>query len=404
MRLLILADGRSAIALNWISGLLNRGHEIHLASSFPCSPDLPLASLSIVPLAFSQLKRSGQVKAGSQPEIVSQKKGRSLGGAALVGARTWLRQWFGPLTLPSAARRLNAIIHQVQPDLVHAMRIPYEGMAAALALKDTPFPFLVSIWGNDFTLHAPSNPWMGRLTRQTLGRADALHADCARDIRLARSWGFRGDLPEIVLPGAGGVQSEIFYPQRTISSEPGDEQLVVNPRGVRAYVRTDAFFKAIPLVLADYPKARFACVGMAGEAAALRWVRELGVAGSVDLLPSQSRMDMANLFRRAQVAVSPTTHDGTPNTLLEAMACGCFPVVGDLESLREWITPGINGLLVDPSDPQALAQAICQALLNADLRRRAAEINEKLIAERADFQAVMRKAEAFYQDVLTRIS
>jgi len=195
MRLLIFADGRSAIALNWITGILGRGHEIHLASSFPCDPELPLASLTIVPLAFSQIKGSGQVKnrSGSTP-----KRGRSLGGAALVGARTWLRQWFGPLTLPTAARRLESLIRIVQPDMVHAMRIPYEGMAAALAMKNTSAPLLVSIWGNDFTLHAPSTPWMGRLTRQALDRADALHADCFRDVRLGRSWGFQNEKPSII--------------------------------------------------------------------------------------------------------------------------------------------------------------------------------------------------------------
>ncbi len=83
----------------------------------------------------------------------------------------------------------------------------------------------------------------------------------------------------------------------------------------------------------------------------MRWVQELGVAAQVELLPKQTRAQMADLFRRRAVVVSPTTHDGTPNTLLEAMACGCLPVVGDLESLREWITPGVNGLLVDLRHP-----------------------------------------------------
>jgi glycosyltransferase involved in cell wall biosynthesis len=406
MRLLVLADGRSAIALNWISGMLERGHEIHLASSFPCSPELPLASLSIVPLAFSQLKGSGSPKkqAGLRQQNVAPKSGRNLGGAGLVEVRTILRQWFGPLTLPAASGRLQGIIQQVQPDLIHAMRIPYEGMTAAQALKNTSTPLLVSIWGNDFTLHAPSTPWMGRLTRQALVHANALHADCARDIRLAQSWGFRPGLPWTILPGAGGVQSDIFFPDRIDSAQPDtvDGQLIINPRGIRAYVQTETFFRAIPLVLQKFPKAQFACVSMAGEAAALRWVYELGLAGSVNLLPAQSRAQMADLFRKACVTVSPSTHDGTPNTLLEAMACGCFPVVGDLESLREWITPGINGLLVDPADPQALAQAVCQALANADLRRRAAEINVKLVAERADFRIVMLKAEAFYLEIIRK--
>jgi len=118
-----------------------------------------------------------------------------------VRLRTLLRQWLGPLTLPGAARRLNEVIAAVEPELVHAMRIPYEGMLAALAQPQAPL--LVSVWGNDFTLHAPSTPWMRRYTRQALQGAQALHTDCQRDLRLARAWGFSAEKPAVVLPGAG---------------------------------------------------------------------------------------------------------------------------------------------------------------------------------------------------------
>ncbi len=111
---------------------------------------------------------------------------------------------------------------------------------------------------------------------------------------------------------------------------------------------------------------------------------------------------MADLFRRTQVVVSPSTHDGTPNTLLEALACGCFPVVGDLESLREWITPGANGLLVDPGDPQALAGAILQALGQPELRRSAAAYNLRQVEERAEYQRCMQAAERFYIEIKNR--
>ncbi len=132
----------------------------------------------------------------------------------------------------------------------------------------------------------------------------------------------------------------------------------------------------------------------------MRWLDELHIAGNVDLLPVQSRPQMAELFRRSRLAVSPSTHDGTPNTLLEAMACGCVPVAGDLESLREWITPGQNGLLVDPNDPQSIAQGILTALEDEALQQRARSLNAELIAGRAEHDQVMRSAQAFYRSLL----
>ena len=47
------------------------------------------------------------------------------------------------------------------------------------------------------------------------------------------------------------------------------------------------------------------------------------------------------------------------------MAIGCLPVCGDIESIREWITNGENGILVDPTDPYALAEAVQRGIVDA---------------------------------------
>ncbi len=391
MRILFVVDGRSPIALNWMEYFLAGGHQVHLASTFTCQVDPRLASFHVIHAAYSSLKKGGF--AGRKPG------GGTLGGSSLK-LRTLARQWLGPLTLPAAARQLRSVIQEIQPDLLHAMRIPYEGMLAALAQPQVPF--LVSVWGNDFTLHAPATPWMRSLTRRTLQRADALHTDCRRDVRMAKEWGFDPNKPYTVLPGAGGVQMESFYPPQERPGETEREKTVVNPRGFRLYVRNDIFFQAIPGVLKELPEARFLCPNMRGEIQAEKWVEELGIKENVELLPPQTRPQMAQVFRRAAVAVSPSTHDGTPNTLLEAMASGCFPVAGDLESLREWITPGENGLLVDPNDPQALSQAIIMALREPALRQAAQAENLRLVAERAEYKTVMHQAEDFYLRIVGR--
>ncbi len=109
---------------------------------------------------------------------------------------------------------------------------------------------------------------------------------------------------------------------------------------------------------------------------------------------------MVTVYRRAQVTASITEHDGTPNTLLEAMACGCFPVAGDLESIREWLDEGENGFLVDPDQPEDLARALLTALSNPGLRKRAVVRNRRLVEQHATYATVMAKAEAFYSELL----
>ena len=384
MRLLFLADGRSPIALNWIAYFIESGDEVHLVSLYPCQTDLPFASVRWLPTPFL----------GS--EIAAQSSQATLLRRLLPARwRTKLRQQLVPLGLSRPAQQLRQWIEALQPDLVHAMRIPYEGMIAALAKP--PCPLLISVWGNDLTLHVAANSLIRKLTRHTLAQADGLHTDCVRDQRLAREWGFAQDKPAIVQPGAGGVQRALFHPGESTKKQP----IVVNPRGLRAYVRNDTFFGAIPIVRQAMPTVRFLCPAMQGEPEAQRWLQRKQVAEVVELLPRLSRPEMAALFQQAAITVSITDHDGTPNTLLEAMACGSFPIAGDLESLREWITPGVNGDLVSPSDRQGLAFAILCALENEQLRQKAQAINQELIAQRADYARVMPQARDFYRLMLT---
>jgi glycosyltransferase involved in cell wall biosynthesis len=393
MKILFVADGRSPISQNWIRYFAKQesNYAVYLASTFQCELDFPVKRLEFTPVAFSSFKR--------------QSKRPGTESSRTVGLRTLIRQWFGTLTIPRSAKKLRAFINEVKPDLIHAMRVPYEGMLTAQALsrgfgtseKSTrstqPPGFLVSTWGNDFTLHAPSTPLMRRYTRKTMQAITALHADAERDIRLAREWGLGEEKLTLVAPGNGGIRSDIFYPP----SEPVKQPVIINPRGFRPYVRNDIFFKSIPLVLAKRPEAKFVCALMQEEEQVGRWSKELKIEHALQLLPPVAHHEMGEIFRRAQIVISPAVHDGTPNSLLEGMACGCFPIAGDLESIREWITHGQNGLLVNPNDPQSVADGILLAIEREDLRHEAAGLNGKIISARAEYGMNMKRVEEFYK-------
>jgi len=393
MRLLFVCDARSPIALNWISYFVERGDEVHVASTFDFTPHPGFASVNVIPVAFSQLK-------GSQSNQRTRDNNKwVLWNSSLVNFRMAVRRMAAPFTIRSAAENLSNLISQIQPDLVHAMRIPFEGILTARALREIENPpMIVSVWGNDFTLHAAATQWMSRSTKQVISRADGLHTDCQRDQRLASDWGFASDRPNLVIPGNGGIHLELFNPP--MEEAESRKFTVINPRGIRAYIRNDTFFAAIPLILAQLPDTKFICPGMLGEAEAEKFIGALNLTSAVDLLPKVPRHEMADLFRSTAVAVSPSTHDGTPNTLLETMACGCYPVAGDLDSIREWIEPGVNGSLIDPCDPYDLSQAVISALSQEEIRRQAAQFNIALIAKSAEYHSSMDRACNFYQTIV----
>jgi glycosyltransferase involved in cell wall biosynthesis len=408
LHILLVADGRSPIARRWTSSLLAAGEQVTLCSTFACAPLEGIEALHILPVAFSGL--AGSQAANAQP-VAAARRQRPAGRKFVSRFRPLFlsaRYRLGPLSLHAYAGSFRKLVAAVQPDLVHALRIPFEGMLAAFTPPE--IPLIVSIWGNDLTLHAHGSHWMASATRRTLQRADALAADAARDLRLAAQWGFDPQKPCLLVPGNGGIDlSEIQtlreHAHPLNDAIPAGIPLVINPRGFRpGSLRNDVFFQSIPLVLERKPEVRFVCPSMAGQSEALDWIERLKIRHAVQLLPTLPQAQLWELFQRADVFISPSAHDGTPNSLLEAMACGCLPIVGDIESMREWVVPGINGLLVDSSQPQALAEAILLALENPALRVEAARLNQKIILQRADLHQVRLQVVEFYNSILARQS
>lgn len=400
--ILILADGRSPTAQSWIRALQTLDYQVSLISTFPCRSLPGLHQFHVLPIAFSRWSApSSSAGTDPQPNRTSSWIKPLLRHFSPLLQR--LRYMLGPLTLRRYAPIYQDLVEQIHPDLVHALRIPFEGMLGAYTPKG--IPFLAATWGNDLTLHAKASRGMQRATRRCLERADGLTSDTQRDVRLAKDGGLSPSAPTLVIPGSGGVDTTAIQQAPTFDPHqaglPDTGAWVVNPRGIRpGSVHQEAFFAAIPRVLAQVPEAVFICPSLAGVPQAEAWVEKLGISSQTHLLPKLRQPDLWGLFQRCQLFVSPSSHDGTPNTLLEALACGCFPIAGEIESLQEWIDSGVNGLLVDPQDPEALAEAIVKALRSPDLRAQAALHNQTLIQQKAAQTATHPQIKAFYDHFL----
>lgn len=84
-----------------------------------------------------------------------------------------------------------------------------------------------------------------------------------------------------------------------------------------------------------------------------------------------------------------STSDTTSVSLLEAMACGVFPIVSDILVNWEWIDDGVNGFVVSARDDAALARAIIEAWENGEMRAAAAARNQTIIDSRAEWKQNM---------------
>ncbi|MDY6846774.1 MAG: glycosyltransferase [Chloroflexota bacterium] len=394
--ILIVADGRSPTAQSWIENVLSLGYRVSLISTFHCEKLEGIAHFYVLPVAFSRFS------AGSKDKMEESTHNLRKLVKRFAPRLQKLRYTLGPLSLLRYSRQYQTLVNGIAPDLVHALRIPYEGMLASYTPKH--IPLILAIWGNDLTLHAKGSWMMGYFTRESLSRANGLTSDTQRDIPLAINWGLSSDSPVLTVPGSGGLDlAAIENTQPFINRYgiPKNTTWVVNPRGLRpGSVHQEVFFEAIPEVLKGRRDISFICPNLDGQPQAQAWVKQFDVEKHAFLLPKLAQSQLWDLFKKSALFISPSSHDGTPNTLLEAMACGCLPILGDIDSLREWIDHGKNGLLVDPHNPHALAQSILTGLNQPNLRRDAAEINYEIIKNRASKNVTRPKIEDFYSKLL----
>ena len=402
MKVVLVADGRSTITRSWLACLNVSQVEIYLVSTFPCEKPELVKEMIVLPVAFSSF-------AGGQVGLSASNKPKS----RLHGARAAMREillavryLLGPATLPRYKQEYLSFLEATQADIVHAMRIPFEGMLASFTPPQ--IPLVVSTWGNDLTLHAQGSAGMRKWTRRTFQRADGLLADATRDLELADRWGFKKDLPKLMIPGNGGLDITFFEKLKkkkriNLPYLKDRKYHIVNPRGFRpGSVHQDVFFRSLPKILDEIADIQFLCPAMQDQPKAERWVRELGVQEQVCLLPYLPQQELWELYHNADIYISLSSHDGTPNTFLEAIACGCFPIVGDIASLREWVEYGKTGMLIDATDVDQVVKAVLAALRSDKLRAEAKPLNWSILQKNADRQKIRVKVLDFYQDVIQR--
>jgi len=131
-----------------------------------------------------------------------------------------------------------------------------------------------------------------------------------------------------------------------------------------------------------------------------RQARDLGLEGAVRFLGT--RRDLAEIFRALDLFVQPSLWEGLPLALLKAMGAGLPVVATRVSGCREVIVDRVNGCLVAPGDPEALARAILDLYRRPEARRRLGEAARRTVAERHSLAAMLKRLEDLYLNLWRR--
>jgi glycosyltransferase involved in cell wall biosynthesis len=108
------------------------------------------------------------------------------------------------------------------------------------------------------------------------------------------------------------------------------------------------------------------------------------------------------LFRSADIFVYPSYHEGMPMAVMEAMACGLPIVATQVGGLPDLVHPGLNGFLVPAGQPDQLAKAIYQLIVDPPMRWLMGENNLRMAQENFDIEILVSRLLDIYQTILSQ--
>jgi glycosyltransferase involved in cell wall biosynthesis len=189
-----------------------------------------------------------------------------------------------------------------------------------------------------------------------------------------------------------GVDTKVFSPSDRAHRKCDTDPLRILSVGTLHEVKGQTFLIEACRRLAERG-VDFEChlVGDGPDRAALMdQIRKAGLERRVQLVGQKTRQEIVALLAEADVFVAPSVpsrsgrKEGIPVVLMEAMACGIAVVASDLSGIPELVVHQRSGLLTQPRDVNALANALERLARDDELRRELGQAARATVLEDFD--------------------
>lgn len=341
------------------------------------------------PLIAAMVERGHEVFAAA-PDIDADVAAKLVAlGATPVPVRLG-RTSLNPVATWRSSRQLRALVKRIAPDVMIAYTIKpiVLGAAAARAARVPCFAAMITGLGYAFLGGLNPKRLAVRLVamlmyRRALAASQLVifqNEDDRRDFRRLRL--LPAARPTLIVNGSG-VDLGRFEP-RPVPEEIDFLMIAryLRDKGIREYAAAAARLKA------EFPAVGIRLAGWLDESPDSISRAELDsmVAGGVEDLGQLD--DVRPALAKASVYVLPSYREGTPRTVLEAMATGRAVITTDAPGCRGTVADGENGFLVPVGDSEALYRAMRRFVEEPALAQRMGEKSLRLVREKYDVDKV----------------
>ena len=288
------------------------------------------------------------------------------------------------------------LVERESLSLIHANTGSVSSWSAIQAAKQYGIPSVVTYSGTEVHTVLANRQKGWKLCRDSFRSAD-LNIMVSHSLeRILRTCSQPQGRSEVLLRG---VDQEMFFPP---SSEATRKPVVLFVGRVTeakgAFDLLDAWRKVVArcadaelwIVGPDDTNGRFVCE-----------LQSCGHADSIKVLGPLPLHKVADLMRQAQVLCLPSHGEGTPNCVMEAMASGLPIVATEVGGIPDIVESGRAGLLMQPGDIHALAEALISLLHDFDRRARMGEAAYKFARAHLDARKTAERLAGLYRELIT---